>query len=227
MKALPILIMGLSGSGKSTAIKYLNPEETFLINCGNKPLPFKGENKLYTDYSQSKNPKGNLLTTDNYNTIEKMLHIINTEREDIKTILFDDSQELIIHEFMEKHTEHKGNAVFDMYSDIADHFYYLIYDLRYLRKDLVLFFLHHAELSEDNLRMVPKTIGKFLNQKIVIPSMFTIVLYATKENNGSYFLTQNDGTHPAKSPEGMFDNVKIMNNLQLVRDAATLYFEGD
>lgn len=228
MKALPILVMGLSGSGKSRAIKTLNPEETFLFNCGNKPLPFKGVNQLYTELSESKNPTGNMLSTDNYVSINKALNYINNERRNINTIIFDDSQELIIHEFMERHSaEGKGNGVFQLYNDIADHFYYLIYNLRDLRDNMVIFFLHHAELSEDNMRLQPKTVGKFLNQKIVIPSMFTIVIYAAKDNEHNYFMTQNDGTHPAKAPEGMFSNIKIPNDLQLVKESATLYFEGE
>ena len=41
-------IVGQSGSGKSTSIRTLNPEETFIINTIGKPLPFPGSKKKYT-----------------------------------------------------------------------------------------------------------------------------------------------------------------------------------
>lgn len=228
MKALPILVMGLSGSGKSSAIKTLNPEETFIISCCVKALPFKEGYKLYTELSTEKNPTGNMLTTDNYKIINKTINYVDKKRTDIKTIVIDDSQFLIIHEFMERHSiDGKGRDVFQLYNDIADHFYHLIYDLKDVRDDLVIFFLHHAELSDDNTRYVPKTIGKLLNEKIEIPSMFTVVLYAVREVGHNYFLTQNDGSTPAKSPEGMFNDLKIANDLQLVRDTATVFLKGE
>lgn len=228
MKALPILVMGLSGSGKSSAIKTLNPEETFIIKCYDKPLPF-GEGYInYTELSESNNPNGNMITTDNYGLINRTIEYIDKKRNGIKTIVLDDTQFLIIHEFMERHSiDGKGRDVFQLYNDIADHFYHLIYDLKNIRSDLVVFFLHHAELAEDGTRYVPKTIGKLLNEKIEIPSMFTVVVYAIRELNNNFFLTQNDGSNPAKSPEGMFKEFKISNDLQLVRDAATTYLKGD
>ena len=36
-----VLIIGESGTGKSTSIRTLPPKETFIINVINKPLPFK------------------------------------------------------------------------------------------------------------------------------------------------------------------------------------------
>ena len=56
--AQSVLIIADSGSGKSTSISKLNPDETFIINIANKPLPFKGWKKNYTMISKE-NPKGN------------------------------------------------------------------------------------------------------------------------------------------------------------------------
>lgn len=227
MNPLPILVLGYSGSGKSTSIRKLNPEETFLINCLGKALPFKGGNKFYTELNKSNNPDGNMLTTDDYTIIKNAINYIDKERANITNIIIDDSQALIINEFMRRHsTQGKGKDVFQLYNEIADHFWNLIIDLKFLRNNLFIFFLHHSELNEAG-RIEPKTIGKLLNEKVGIPSMFTIVLYAMRESEHNFFVTQNDGTSPAKSPEGMFNTIKIDNNLQLVRDAATLYYQGE
>ena len=40
--AQEILIIGQSGTGKSTALTNLNPKETAIINPAKKALPFKG-----------------------------------------------------------------------------------------------------------------------------------------------------------------------------------------
>lgn len=224
---LPILILGLSGSGKSTSIKTLDPKETFLINCCNKPLPFKGANNDYTELKKNKNPSGNMITTDDYQTIDNALSYINSERSEIKSIVIDDSHVLILHEFMRKHSaKGKGNDVFQLYNEIADHFWNLIFNLKFLRNDLFIFFLHHAEMIE-NGRIIPKTVGKMLNEKIEIASMFTIVLLAIRDGEKNYFLTQNDGTHPAKTPEGMFNSNKINNDLFFVKNEALIYFQGE
>ena len=37
-----IMILGESGTGKSTSIENLDPNETFIIQVVNKPLPFRG-----------------------------------------------------------------------------------------------------------------------------------------------------------------------------------------
>ena len=226
MPPLPILIMGLSGAGKSTAIRTLDPKETFLINCFGKPLPFKGGSKLYTEISKS-NPTGNMLSSDDYGRIDVTLNGISKERPEILNIIFDDSQSLIINEFMRKHsTEGKGKDIYTLYNNIADHFFNLIDGLRWLRGNLTMFFLHHAEYDDNGLLQC-KVTGKLLKEKISIPSMFTIVLLAVRESENNFFLTQNDGTNPAKSPDGMFDSIKIANDLQAVKDAATIYFQGE
>ena len=227
MQSMPILILGFSGSGKSRAVKTLNPAETFLINCGKKPLPFKNSGSLYTIINSETNPSGNMITTKNYKKIHSALDKINDEKPEINNIVIDDSHELIIDEFMQKHSSiGKGTDVYQLYNSLADHFYQLVEHAKDLRDGLFIYFLHHAEQTE-NGRIQTKTIGRLLNEKIEIPSKFTIVLYAVREVDQNYFLTQNDGMNPAKSPEDMFPSFKIENDLQAVRDAAILYFSGE
>ena len=40
-----IMLAGLSNSGKSTSLKYLNPNSTFIISCTNKQLQIPGFRK--------------------------------------------------------------------------------------------------------------------------------------------------------------------------------------
>ena len=66
-----------------------------------------------------------------------------------------------------------------------------------------------------------------LDEKITIEGMFTIVLH-TQVMDGQYrFLTQNDGSHIAKSPQGMFEDRYIANDLSFVKDQMNVYYNED
>lgn len=209
----PVLVLGKSGSGKSTSIRTLQPETTFLINIIGKDLPFKGGNK---NYQEIKDKKGNRFTSDSYVHIEKALSYVDKERPEIKTIVIDDSQYLIVNEFMKRHsTSGKGSEVFNLYNEIADHFWNLIWTSKMLRNDLVVVFLHHSELS-DSGDTKAKTIGKLLDDKVDICGMFTIVLNTYVDASGFWFETKNFGNTPAKTPIDMFTDGKIPNDLNLV-----------
>lgn len=41
-------IVGASGTGKSTALRTLDPKTTFIVNVQGKPLPFKDSSQLYS-----------------------------------------------------------------------------------------------------------------------------------------------------------------------------------
>src|SRR5947208_3108195 len=84
-----VLVIGESGSGKSTAIRTLPPEETFIINVIGKNLPFKGANKKYTKLSVD-GLTGNYYCSDNAANIRRVINLINTKRNDIKYLVIDD-----------------------------------------------------------------------------------------------------------------------------------------
>ena len=92
--------------------------------------------------------------------------------------------------------------------------------------------LTHPETIEDGGEIVGykmKTAGKMIDNQIVLEGLFTICLYTCVEDNkdGSasyYFLTNRYRKYPAKSPDGMFDELKIPNNLQTVADKIDDYY---
>jgi hypothetical protein len=212
--SIPILINGKSGSGKSRSIVGLNPVETFIVASLSKDLPFRGWRNKYTKFG--KDGKGNYLVTDDYETIDKTLTYISDKRPEIKTATLDDRQYLMANEFMRRHSKvGGGNAVFSLYNDIGDHFWHLIMNMRLLRQDLVVIMLHHCETTELG-ETKAKTIGKMLDDKIVIEGMFSIVLNTSVENGEYFFETQTSGFNTTKSPEGMFAEKRIPNDLNLV-----------
>ena len=54
-------IVGESGTGKSTALRTLDPKETLIISCIGKPVPIPGWKK---DYKPFKGKEGNFFVSD-------------------------------------------------------------------------------------------------------------------------------------------------------------------
>ena len=214
------LIIGESGTGKSTSLRNLDPKETFVINVLDKPLPFRGYKAHYKPMTKS-NPEGNYYATDDFNLLLRCINAVN-ERIEIKNLIIDDFQYIMGNEFMRRALE-KG---FDKFSDIAQHAWSIIKALTQTRSDLYCFVLSHSD-SDAQGRMKCKTIGKMLDDKITLEGMFTIILH-TQIVDGEYrFLTQNNGTHIAKSPLYMFEDKLIDNDLQMVRKKMIEYFNED
>ena len=73
-------IVGESGTGKSTAVRTLDPKKTAIVNCVGKPLPIKGWKKDYTPF---KGKTGNYFASDQSKDIIAFLNTISKDREDI------------------------------------------------------------------------------------------------------------------------------------------------
>lgn len=228
MRSFPVLILGDTGAGKSSSIKSLPYENTFLFNvCKTKILPFKGAFKNYTEYNPNTNPHGNMITTDDSGLIKATYRKLIVKNNNIKYVVVDDSQYLIVNEFLREHSkEMKKGEVYTLYNKIADHFWSLILDTADVVDNLFIFYLHHTEYSEQG-KIIPKTVGRLLNEKINIAGMFTFVFLAIRDGEKNYFYTQNDGTNPAKTPEGMFEDITIPNDLLLVSNKILQYYIGE
>lgn len=215
------LIIGESGTGKSTSIRNLDPQETFIINVCNKPLPFRGYKTKYKTISGWDDKEGNYYASNDHTKIMKMLRIIDKERLEIKNIIIDDFQYIMCAEFMNRVTE-RG---YDKFSEIAQHAYNLIDLLPTLRDDLNIFVLSHSEPNEHG-KMKVKTIGKLLDEKVVLEGRFTMVLQTEISEKGYRFLTQGDSRHIAKSPMDMFEDKYIPNDLAFVIEKMNAYNHG-
>ena len=204
--AIPVLIIGKSGSGKSTSLRYCtNNPEWNLVNVLNKPLPFKG-----------KIPS---VVTDEYNTVMKSL-----AGSKAKSIVVDDAGYLITNYFMKNHSSKgAGNAIFSMYNTLADNFWNLIEFIKKLPADKIVYIIMHEDINDFG-DIKPKTIGKMLDEKIYLEGMFTIVLRCVQENGKHLFITQADCGAVSKSPMGMFETLEIDNDLALVDKTIRDYY---
>lgn len=206
--AIPVLIIGRSGTGKSTSLRNCagNPEWN-LIRVLDKPLPFKGKIDGWK--------------TDDYQTIMKCLFSSKA-----KSIVIDDAGYLITNQFMNGHaSQGAGNAIFSFYNKIGDYFWNLIqFIIKKLPEDKIVYLMMHEE-KDDSGEVKPKTIGKILDEKVCVEGMFTIVLRSISESNKHLFVTQAADGAVSKSPMGMFDSLTIDNDLALVDKAIREYYE--
>lgn len=212
---ISVMVLGESGRGKSRSMKNLNPEETLVIKAINKPFPFKS-----VDWKPctKENPKGSLYTSDNYDTIKKAMLMAKDLGK--KVIVIDDAQYLMANEFMNKSAV-KG---FDKFTEIAKNMWELITTANEkLDDDMRIYFLQHTETTATG-EVKAKTIGKMLDDKITIEGMVTIVLNANLESGNYFFTTQNSGNDTCKSPEDMFPEHRIDNDLRQVDDAICEYY---
>lgn len=213
------LIIGESGTGKSTSIRNLDESETFIINVLDKPLPFKGFKKRYIKVSKD---GGNYFVSDDYNDILKSIKYISDNRPEIKNIIIDDYQYIMANEFMRRAMD-RG---FDKFTEIGQHAWKIIEYSVKCRDDLFFFFLSHSELDSAG-RFKCKTIGKMIDNTITLEGMFTTVLHTTVMDGKYKFITQNNGVHIAKSPMGMFESIYIDNDLNQVKTHMNNYYSGE
>jgi len=215
------LVIGESGTGKSTSIANLDCKESFVINIINKPLPFRGYQRKYIPIKDWNDKAGNYFASDDYIKILNCIKMVNTTRPEIHTLIIDDFQYLMANEFMRRCLE-RG---YDKFSEIGSHAWQVMDLLKNLRADLDCFVLSHSEPNEHG-KMKIKTIGKMIDEKVALEGMVTTVLQ-TEVMDGNYsFITQGDARHIAKSPMGMLDRT-IPNDLAFVKEKMNEYYNQD
>ena len=222
-----IMILGSSGTGKSSSIKTLDPKETVIINVLKKRLPFKGSSSLYNTDNK------NLFNVDEYSSIISLLNSINTSAAYVRNVVIDDMTYVIRKEYY-KIAKVSG---FNKFVDMASHFQQIVSTIESLRDDLNVFMIMHCEeVVSDGTIVTYKasTIGKMIDAsynpiEVVPVVLFSGVKYDEKGNATYGFYTHRcmDGSTvlPAKSPAELFTEDFIPNDLGLVIKAMNEYYQ--
>lgn len=220
------IILGFSGTGKSSSIKGLNPEETLILNVLKKKLPFKKSSTLYNS------EKKNVFSIDDYISAINLLEACNNSAPHIKNIVIDDAIYIMRKEYFRRAKE----AGYTKYTELAQHFQQLISTCENMRDDINIFFIMHSEdIVSDNTVTGYKvsTIGKLLDTQYNPLEVVPMVLYSgiryDDKGNATYgFYTHRfkEGTVeiPAKSPADMFKEDFIPNDLGIVVNAMNEYY---
>lgn len=205
-----ILIYGKSGSGKTRSLCNFAEDEIFYVNVTGKRPPFR--KKFKYEFKSA-----------DVEMIKKGL-----SKMPCKTAVIDDSTYIMTNRFMAGHSKPKnGSSSFDLYNDIADEFFSLLNFIKTQLPDDVLVYIIMHEDTNDYGDTKLRTIGKLLDQKVCIEGMATTVLRCVTQNKEHFFLTRTDGSDITKSPEGMFEDEKIPNDLKLVTDKIREYYHEE
>lgn len=227
-----ISVAGKSGSGKSTAIRTLDPKTTFIIAVTKKDLPFKGAGRKYTKF-ETKTLTGNHITLSKANDIIKVMKIIHAKRPEITTIVIDDIQYNMSKQAMARVSE----TGYGKHTEIAADYNNILEVAQLLRDDLDIFTMTHIDEERDSsgniINAKIKTLGKVLDNWITIDGLYTWNLFSKKiidmdddGNEITYHVFQTNDlndTTTCKTPAGAFDTLYIPNSLQLVKDKIAEY----
>ena len=205
MSCEKILIMGESGTGKSTSIRNCNPATTAIVNPVGKPLPFRGKFEMLN------------AVTDASKIVRWMKDQVAAGK---KMLIVDDFQYILSIPYMNRIKE----AGWDKWNDFGSNYFDIIDVCAVLPDDVTVYYMTHTETLDDGITTI-KLIGKMLREKITIEGLFTTVLRTQVIDGKYYFLTQNSGKDTVKSPIGMFGAYAIDNDLNYVDEKIRNYYE--
>lgn len=203
-----LLIMGESGTGKSTSLRNCDPATTAVVNPVGKPLPFKNHFEMLNNVTDA----------------SKITRYMKEQAASGKKLLVvDDFQYILAVPYMNRIKE----TGWDKYNDFGANYFEIIEVCKDLPDDVVVAYMTHLETLDNGLTTV-KLIGKLLREKITIEGLFTVVLRTGVNEGKYYFYTQNSGKDTVKSPLGMFPAYAIDNDLNYVADKMRNFYEvGD
>lgn len=203
--AQKVLVMGESGTGKSTSMRNCDAAITAVVNPVGKPLPFKNHFDMLNNETDARK-------------ITKYMK--DQAAAGKKIIVVDDFQYILAVPYMNRIKE----TGWDKYNDFGANYFEIIDVCKDLPDDVVVVYMTHLETLDNGLTTV-KLIGKLLREKITIEGLFTVVLRTGVNEGKYYFYTQNSGKDTVKSPLGMFPSYAIDNDLNYVVDKIRNYYE--
>lgn len=221
-----VIILGKSGTGKSSSIKGLDPKETVVLNVLGKKLPFKGSSSLYSTENK------NLFRIEDYTQAINMLQSIDKNASYVHNIIIDDAIYIMRKEYFKRAKE----TGYSKYTELAMHFQQIISTIENMRDDINVFLILHSEdIQSDKTTVGYKvsTIGQLLDSQYnpveVVPMvLYSSIKYDDKGNANYGFYTHRfmDGMIeiPAKSPAEMFKEDFIPNDLGYVVKAMREYY---
>lgn len=206
------LILGESGTGKTSSLRHIDPTKTLLIQAVPKPLPFRATGWRV----RGPGTPGNIYRTDDSDSICAAL--VNSKK---PIVIIDDWQYILANEFMRRTNE----TGFQKFTDIGKSAWNILTTAASCG-DKHVYLLAHTDTADDG-RVKVKTIGKLLDEKICVEGLVTICLRTAVRDGRYYFSTRNSGNDTVKSPIGLFDDHYIDNDLAAVDSAISAYYSDD
>ena len=202
-----IMIIGASGSGKTTSLEKLDPKQTFYIDADGKGLSWKGWRQQYNKENK------NYYRCDAPEQIFSLMQQIDEKQKQIKFLVIDTLNGCMVADEMRRSKE----KTYDKWMDLAQSVYGIVDYANKMREDLAVILVGHTQTSEDGFTCM-LTNGRKLN-KICLESKMTTVLLSRINENGEYVFETRAKNSTAKTPRGAFDVDEIPNDITIVIDA--------
>lgn len=202
-----IMILGASGSGKTTSLEKLDPKQTFYIDADGKGLSWKGWRQQYNKENK------NYFRCDVPEQIFSLMQQIDEKQKQIKFLVIDTLNGCMVADEMRRSKE----KTYDKWMDLAQSVYGIVDYANKMREDLTVILVGHTQTSEDGFTCM-LTNGRKLN-KICLESKMTTVLLSRINENGEYVFETRAKNSTAKTPRGAFDVDEIPNDITIVIDA--------
>lgn len=210
-----ICVMGESGSGKTTAMRTLDPSTTYYIDCDGKGLAWKGWRQQYNE------EKRNFAYTRDIQKIAGLIVGISQQKPQTKTIVIDTLNTCMV----DKEVKSMKETGYGKWIDLAQFVWDCIEVAGRQRDDLTVIFIMHSETIRDEFGYSftrVKTNGRKL-EKLVPESLFGTVLLAKKTDDDRYIFETQAKNSTAKSPMGAFESFEIDNDMGAVLKALEEY----
>ena len=201
------MIIGTSGSGKTTSLEKLDPKQTFYIDADGKGLSWKGWRKQYNKENK------NYFQCDAPEQIFSLMQTIDEKQKQIKFLVIDTLNGCMVADEMRRAKE----KTYDKWMDLAQSVYGIVDYSNKMRDDLTVILIGHTQTSDDGFTCM-LTNGRKLN-KICLESKMTTVLLSRINDNSEYVFETRAKNSTAKTPRGAFDADEIPNDITLVIDA--------
>lgn len=219
-----ICIMGISGSGKSSSIRTLDPETTFYIDCDGKGLTWKGWKEQYN------REKGNYYKTNYPQLVERWLYWLDGKQPDgngnvseaknkdglkFKVVVIDTLNALMIGE-EQRQMKNKG---YDKWADLANNIWSILELALTLRDDLTVVFTAHTETVSDDNGIVEThiaTSGRKLRKMVPESKINTVLLAEINDDGEHVFVTKRPNTTAKEGFLDAFDSIEMPNDLKAV-----------
>lgn len=194
-----VMILGDSGTGKSTSLRNLKEGEANIASVTGKELPFR----------TTMRPK----KVGNYRSAAEFVR-----DSEAPIVVIDDANYLMSFEEMSRVDE----SGYSKFSSMAKNFYSLVKYILDKESDQTFYLLAHSEENESGQLKI-KTTGKMLSEKVVLEGLTSIVLKAGFIDGEFVFFVKTDGKG-VKSPMGMFEVNSVPNDLKAINDKIVSYY---
>ena len=174
-----VIVLGKSGSGKSTSLRNFEPGEVGILNVLGKPLPFR--------------KRLDSLNTSDYTRI---CECISSGKR--RAWVVDDAGYLMSLENFARARE----SGYGKFTDMAVNFQKVIRAAQLAPDECITYLFMHPELDQNGQEKI-RTVGKMLDEKFGIEGAVPVLIDCVVQDGRHLFVTKNDGTNMAKAPIGM------------------------